>query len=409
MAGDNFKVNVYASYNVNALDQDTNDEINKVPANHKTSTGTFQIWREVHLAGYLKKKRNVTAALHPGLDVGGIRRMQDINITQMQQHYNQAYIRIADRTGGIQAMTRPNFVQAMTNIIVALPWYIQAAIVAGNIGVDQYDNSDDGVVFKDHPTYVTDLRLAAPFSPLGPDAYIRAMAPANINPYAGGVHNGGPTPQYPTGVKSNLWKAGIYPNAFDYEGACKINWGRYVLLHLVQDYLGANRADGIYVVQMNELDNFGGPNGFSVPFLDQSPNSSFIAICGNKYDTSGQNTREQTLAHEMGHTLGLNHTDTPAGDPRRLHDNLGKGGCLMSYNFTVARIFCGSCLLRLRGWSIYQTDANGVPQGTNWQSRTLCDNPECNKQPGGLNNDPDVALQGVLNQNYIDQYKLFNA
>jgi hypothetical protein len=79
---------------------------------------------------------------------------------------------------------------------------------------------------------------------------------------------------------------------------------------------------------------------------------------------------ENTIVHEVGHLLYLNHTNSvdPQGDPWRFHydptvnDNKPPRSCFMSYNFGQRFSFCGSCLLRLRGWSLYQVNPAGNTQ-----------------------------------------------
>jgi hypothetical protein len=69
------------------------------------------------------------------------------------------------------------------------------------------------------------------------------------------------------------------------------------------------------------------------------------------YSGPPNDIREFTCSHEFGHHFFMPHTPD-AGEKKdyKAHDKAVKD-CLMSYNFTAPRKFCGFCQLRLRGWS----------------------------------------------------------
>ncbi|MFO0610062.1 MAG: hypothetical protein U0324_43285 [Polyangiales bacterium] len=99
-----------------------------------------------------------------------------------------------------------------------------------------------------------------------------------------------------------------------------------------------------------------GPNAKAM-FSDASRASTDIYITpGSSYGTT---------LHEWGHELYVNHPHFDAiqyaqGDPRHLHD-VGTTICTMKTP-PVMNNFCGFCLLRLRGWSIYKLDPARVPE-----------------------------------------------
>jgi len=74
-----------------------------------------------------------------------------------------------------------------------------------------------------------------------------------------------------------------------------------------------------------------------------------------------------TLTHEAAHALFISHPswdpNQAANDPRHLHDG-ATTHCTMT---TPSRghDFCGFCMLRLRGWSIYKLDPARAPEALN--------------------------------------------
>lgn len=135
-------------------------------------------------------------------------------------------------------------------------------------------------------------------------------------------------------------------------------------------------SDGVNIFHFNNLYNTTLPrstdlNGFAADLPSANRNRCGFIQCGSNYGGPGNlNTREQTCTHEIGHHLFLPHTwqVSATHDPQGTHDR-SDNGCTMSYNFAVARQFCGFCLLRLRGWSKFKTDKAGVPDAT----RTITD------------------------------------
>lgn len=70
-----------------------------------------------------------------------------------------------------------------------------------------------------------------------------------------------------------------------------------------------------------------------------------------------------TLNHEAGHALFVNHPNwdgaQAVNDPRHLHDAATRH-CTMTTP-SKGHNFCGFCMLRLRGWSIYKLDGARAP------------------------------------------------
>ncbi len=386
--GDRYRLHLYLTHDADDLDESDPDLFAAAaedlgPERH-AATGVFEVWREVHIAGYFKK-RMAPLGHYDNPAPGGVPRMETVDLTQIQAGYDNAFIRVVDEAAGPTAVVRAHWNQAFAAALTSgnLPDYLVAAVDQTG---DQWADSDDAVNFVDFDTWKQNM--IALYGPTGdPDDHFTSdttFAPTEVNPF--GVvpvqDDGSVLNQYPDqNATSLLWRSSYWERKSGYEGACQTNWARMVFLEVVEQYLAAQhpaRADGVYVFQVNELDNFGGPNGFGVPL--QAATNGFIVLCGNKYTTEGRNSREQTLGHEIGHCLGLNHPHAGAiGDPTRLHELVSKSGCLMSYNFSVHRVFCTGCMLRLRGWSFYRTDNTGATQEPRY--RSIWQWPEANRRP----------------------------
>ena len=125
----------------------------------------------------------------------------------------------------------------------------------------------------------------------------------------------------------------------------------------------SNPPDGIYILQGNEMTNFGsGSNAFGIHFLPANPNRAcFIFFRQNFSDVF-----EHTIVHELGHNLFLAHCHDRKADPFEFHGD-PYGICLMSYSYSGSQqftvngrhTFCGACALRLRGWSLYTVNPGG--------------------------------------------------
>jgi hypothetical protein len=154
-------------------------------------------------------------------------------------------------------------------------------------------------------------------------------------------------------------------DAETYENAVRFAWA-FEVLDVVVDVMTqvAPLPPGFTLLQLRDHINFmGGPIG-----------KSFNARAGGTSATPGTLAdipAVETLEHEIGHAMFLNHHYVPAdpNDPRRLHQRipeLGGRSCMMHYMPSTRAgwcDFCGLCTLRLRGWSLYTTNAAGVPNG----------------------------------------------
>jgi hypothetical protein len=130
-------------------------------------------------------------------------------------------------------------------------------------------------------------------------------------------------------------------------------WAMDVLSHFASAKLSPN--DGVTLLQFAGLSNLDSSiNGFAPDLPIAGRRSCAFIQCGPAANYSGNNRAEQTTTHEVGHHLFLPHApfNVPANgrpDPS-VHDKDWRN-CMMGYDFSAERKFCGFCLLRLRGWS----------------------------------------------------------
>ena len=142
-----------------------------------------------------------------------------------------------------------------------------------------------------------------------------------------------------------------------YDYAIGYAWGFRVMELALQDMLGTD--DGLITVQFEKPMNGNGPAPAAKAYFAPASRAS-IYIFMLKTDEM-----EGTLCHEFGHAMFLNHqyyeaAGGVANDPRELHDDTAPRHCTMSTP-AAQRNYCGFCMLRLRGWSIYQLDAARAP------------------------------------------------
>ena len=345
-----------------------NDPKNRLPKNRVALTGNWEVWRELHVPRYYKKK---------AAQIGGAGALKDFDFALIKRKFQFAYIRL--RVPAPAGMTQADFDRILNQIVAnglnpvpppnALPAFIARAVAPNNWAL-----GDFLLGFKTHTQWTLALNAAAP--PVRPPNYFDNLLPAGVlDPY---------------NPLNSVWNLDAYNQQAPYETLCKLDWGRQILVRLLDDYavdeIGANPPDGIYILQGNEMTNFGsGSNAFGIHFLPAHRNRGcFIFFRENTSDPVFENT----IVHELGHNLFMAHCHDRKQDPWKFHQ-LPYGICIMSYQFTTRNTFCGTCLLRLRGWSLYNvipgggTQENPAPVRATDTGRTLFPRPEDNKRAVG--------------------------
>ncbi|MFY0579079.1 hypothetical protein ACN28S_36725 [Cystobacter fuscus] len=223
----------------------------------------------------------------------------------------------------------------MAAAVRAQPNYVQAAI---DNTVNQYAIGDYAVHFRVYPDYLNALRTRFSFTPAALTARLA-----------------GPGAAVNTAPK--------------YHALCKA-WAKDIVTAACDAYLGA--ADGINILQFSGLYNLetapGGEqlNGFAPDFPSGGRKKCAFVQCAApaNYAGGGFNRMEQTVTHEIGHHLFLPHAPFPAGSlpggaVADMHDK-DWSNCMMSYDYSAERRFCGLCLLRLRGWDKTHLNKDGL-------------------------------------------------
>ncbi len=353
MAGDRFKVNVYLcceTKDVDTVDDTVTLDVDtvtplKVNAKIKKSTGTFEIWRDEHLVNYKKKKNDGSII--------------NINIGTVQTAYQRAKIRLQDNSGGVTFMDAVTYNQAIADAVTlknnAGEWWYELML---DPGTDQHATDVRFLTFRNHGAW-------------------RAAVQAKVNTEA---WSGPQINAFNTSTQGQ-W----YTSANSYNTAAD-NFAMWAYPRVVARFM--SNSPGVNIFQFLNTHNLPGGtglNGFAVNMPAPERNKCGFIQCGNNYGGNlpsglpNLNSREQTTTHEIGHHHFLPHTwqVSAAHDPEESHD-AGDNACTMSYEFDKDRKFCGFCLLRLRGWSKFETAADGTPTGTRTLLKTANQNRKTN-------------------------------
>ncbi len=306
MAGDAVKLAVHVAHDVTrkktVVLNIADDAPLPVQALLKAQTGSFRIWREVHLVKYVKK----TAAV------------PDLTIANVQAIYKPAFLQLEDKSGGSSAMASGTWNTAFTGAVGGLS-AAQQDMVDGT--VDQHAAGAHGCEFR---------TLAAWQQAVATRLGITLVAAQNA-----------------------LAANGI-SNAAQYAALCN-NVGSTILESVFNGQLSA--TEGAHIFHVDGLHNHTAAaasvlRGYALDLPGGDDRHCGYLQLGKTTDYAGapNDVREMTGAHEFGHHFMLPHTPA-AGEKKdyKMHDK-AVTNCLMSYNFTTPRTLCGFCQLRLRGW-----------------------------------------------------------
>jgi hypothetical protein len=369
MGGDDYKLTVYLAYDKKSKTELVLDDVPEPlvcpDAIKSKTTGTFQMWREVHIARYIRKKTAIPAFL-PG------------SLAGTQAHLRMAYIEAVDKMGGATNSyelsahrkkdgTTPNY----DTLVKARLTATGHVFVTSNLIVDPaYDHSTVDSMFRvrNYADFVQRTHVALhpgvaaaatdiPGSGIGAEALGTAAL--------GGV--AGPVQARLATTKAWLvsWAAetrGKYSTVVD-----NIGFG-----------VGEPLANDLELIKGGKSGGGEAPPGVTTihfNFTNTYLRDLFTAGVGVRYwygaaidPTDADLNRCLILfwkaggdefSHEYGHHLFLPHARYPTASPpggaqAGRHDDTDSG-CLMSYSASRPA-FCGLCQLRMRGWSATKLD-----------------------------------------------------
>ena len=256
MAGDACKIHVYFPHNrkIDGKDDlDTKDDKQLVHA-VKVSTGTFQIWREMHIIKYVQKASTIPA----------------INLGTVAGYYSKAYIKVEDKSGG-PASPMANY---NTNLRAAVNSESTARKAAVKPG-DQGTITESGIKYRSYADFKTEFQAQT----------------AKTNPQLASWL-----------TANNLDTVGKYKDFL--EAIADV-----VVIKACNHYFSA--SEGINIFQFNLYwDADGGlessTNGFaSTDFANCTRNKAGYLQSRVNYGVGSQNNMQQTTTHEIGHICFL--------------------------------------------------------------------------------------------------------
>ena len=321
MAGDDYTLTVYLAYDKIEKDKltlDVKDEPLVSPTVIKKATGKFQIWREIHLARYIRKKN--TIADFVAANLGGIR-----------GNYHDAYVHVEDKMQPADKYEVP--AAGYTALAAAQLTATGDAILA--LAADpaaDHSSTSSTYLLRDFNAFKAAVRASlAAADPTG--------APAAID-----------TARDTWMTTRNVQTAVKYSNALN----GLLNAPAKAVVKALNTLNGA--ASGITIIHFNFLDTvragLDGTAGLA------TLNGSAIDVPGNALDKccfALWASALDTFVHEVGHHLFLPHFGPkPDAFVAARHDSADLQ-CIMTYN-RPRPTFCGLCQLRLRGWDATKID-----------------------------------------------------
>lgn len=327
MAGDGYKLAVYVAWDLDASKKyvlDKVDEPLNAPAAITAQTGSFEVWREVHLARYYRKQLAMADFVAA-------------NLAAIQAPFAEMFVNLADKmspadklqvpAGGYNAKTEEALATAGNQMINDQLMVKKGANHAGTQAeflIETYANFQVNVT-----------NWFAAKNPLDPNPAATA---------ATWLVNQGYPASYPQDTRDIL----------DSGPANR-------LIEKLECLDGAN--DGVTIVHFNyqhSVDAAAGVAvgtstvGEAVNVPGSTRNKCLFALWGNTVNV---------FCHEVGHHIFLPHAPFPpppspmfpGGSQAERHDAVDVS-CMMSYN-TPTSSFCGLCQLRVRGWDAGPNDS----------------------------------------------------
>ncbi len=348
IAGDSYKISLYLAYDKKKPDLTgkrevvlnvTDDAPLKVPKPLVYSTGTIEIWRELHLARYIRKKNTIADFIAA-------------NINGIQSAYREAFVEVQNKMGANDNYELKDHRKSGGGALDYNNICKDALAATGNIMFTKNLGTDSNADHKsDAATFVVrtfaDFRTAVRnwFQTDNPTWTVAQLNTATTNWL--NINN------LNTDVKYCNYLSDMLPNTTVLNNLKLISGSKQ----------GVNKAavDGITIIHFEHIHSILKsliPSGVSIT------NGQAIDVgdaTRNKCAFVFWNARLDTFIHEIGHHLFLPHAKYPTGSPPggnqpERHDD-DDANCIMSYN-RPRPAFCGLCQLRLRGWNATQLKKN---------------------------------------------------
>ncbi|MCW8804871.1 MAG: hypothetical protein OQK56_00305 [Ignavibacteriaceae bacterium] len=374
MAGDDYKITVYLA---NEKDKKKSNVILDVisqpivaPKTKKKSTGAFQIWREIHLARYIRKSATIDAFL-PG-NLGGVR-----------GHYNEAYVEVNNKMSANNKYllsqhrkadgTAPDY-NTLARAQLTASGNSMYTLNLATSSTANHASVDSAFKVRDYDDFV--YRVHKAVNPVAASSNDftdwAASSGSSENSLKEGLGRVSVASWSASAIvnrlkatrtwlrNSNLKSKTEYSNRLDDDMFTFITNMAQSNLQLISGskaHSGIAASNGITILHFNYTHTLLRDLRASGNNTGKNLNGAAIDVNDggrNKCAFLFTNARLDTFSHEIGHHLFLPHAKGAPGNQPNRHDDVDSG-CLMSYN-RPRPSFCGLCQLRLRGWDATKLD-----------------------------------------------------
>lgn len=322
MAGDNYKITVYLAYETKldtakkeVIVVDVKDEPLKTPDAIKGESGPFQIWRELEISRYIRKKNAIPdfVAAH---------------LNDVQTLYHEPYIEVTNKMQVADKFEQPTagYTASANSSLVG-----SAALVSSNLAIDpaaDHSSTPSAFLTRAYAAFVTQVNTTfnTVANPAGGAQWLTANGIASQLDYVNALKTALTNPSIALVSLLNPLTAPSVAN----DGI--------TILHF--DQMASEQAAYVASAGTTSPPGMGIINGAALDVPGATRNKCCFAFW---------NTRVDTFVHEIGHHLFLPHSRSAGGEQVLRHDS-ADAGCIMSYN-RPRPAFCGLCQLRLRGWN----------------------------------------------------------
>jgi len=310
MAGDRYRITVYAAHETDDGEKprlQTNAAALAIDPSLKAVSGDFEVWRRVPMIQVLKKTAVVTGLVFANIST----------------YYQAAFLDLVDDSGAATIYPAGDWNTEMSDAIS--DWSSKERMMV-DPAVNQYTSGNDGVFLRTWAQFRAAL-IADGMTPAKATTWLNNNGMSNVASHSQTAE---------ALVRKALTK--VFNKHFR-DNVPGVNVCQVATVH--------NRlAAGVAAGQANTVD------GEAADFKKSDENHcAFLSVLDptQRGAIGFTSTSEITAAHEFGHLFFLPHPAPVNGESGyQAHDSASLN-CLMSYN-PGARVLCGLCQLRLRGW-----------------------------------------------------------